>query len=159
MGKAYYKSPIGMLEITATEKGISRLTFCKEVGMDDEDEVLQLAQNELKSFFDQDLKTFTVPLDLSSGTEFQRKVWNALLEIPYGYTNSYLDIARILGDDKSVRAVGTANGQNPIMIIVPCHRVIGSDGSLTGYAHGIHIKRKLLALENPKAYAINGTLF
>jgi O-6-methylguanine DNA methyltransferase len=70
-----------------------------------------------------------------------------------------LDIARILGDDKAVRAVGTANGQNPIMIIVPCHRVIGSNGSLVGYAHGLKIKQELLALENPNEYALNGTLF
>ncbi|MCL4107171.1 UNVERIFIED_CONTAM: hypothetical protein GTU68_032986 [Idotea baltica] len=96
---------------------------------------------------------------MENGTSFYQKVWNELLKIPYGETASYLDIAKKLGDPNSTRAVGMANGKNPIAIIVPCHRVIGSNGSLTGYAYGNEIKRQLLALENPKEYAINGTLF
>ena len=87
------------------------------------------------------------------------QVWNQVADIPYGKTISYLDIARAIDNPKSVRAVGMANGKNPIPIIIPCHRVIGSNGNLTGYALGLNIKSKLLALENPKAFAPQGTLF
>ncbi len=159
MDKAYFESPLGILEISASDKGVSKLTFSKKKEQGARNKILEQATQELKAYFSGKLKQFSIPLDLSTGTEFQQKVWKALLEIPYGMTRSYLDIARILEDEKAVRAVGMANGQNPIMIIVPCHRVIGSDGSLTGYAHGIEIKRQLLALENPRNFAINGTLF
>ena len=110
-------------------------------------EFIQLAENELDQYLKGKLKKFTVPLDLK-GTNFQLKVWKALLKIKYGKTKSYLDIANAIEQPDAVRAVANANGQNGIAIIIPCHRVIGSDGSLTGYGGGLPIKRKLLRLES-----------
>ena len=101
---------------------------------------------QLAAYFAGELTTFDVPLN-AHGTPFQQRVWSALLTIPYGETVSYLEIARRIGDAKAVRAVGTANGRNPISIIVPCHRVIGASGALTGYGGGIERKRALLMLE------------
>ena len=108
---------------------------------------ITLAETELEKYLHGDLKIFTVPLDIRGGP-FQLKVWNALLQIKYGKTASYLDIAKKIGKPAAVRAVANANGQNSIAIIIPCHRVIGSDGSLTGYGGGIKIKKKLLDLES-----------
>jgi methylated-DNA-[protein]-cysteine S-methyltransferase len=102
---------------------------------------------QLQAYFRGELREFDVPLALK-GTEFQRRVWNALREIPYGETISYLQLAERIGNPRAVRAVGLANGSNPIPIIVPCHRVIGSDGSLTGFGGGISTKKKLLELES-----------
>ena len=102
---------------------------------------------QLQTYFRGELKEFDLPLALE-GTKFQLRVWNVLREIPYGETISYAQLARRIGDSKAVRAVGAANGSNPIPIIVPCHRVIGSDGSLTGFGGGLSTKRKLLDLEN-----------
>jgi len=102
---------------------------------------------QLQAYFRGELKEFDLPLALE-GTKFQLLVWNALREIPYGETISYAQLARRVGNSKAVRAVGLANGSNPIPIIVPCHRVIGSDGSLTGFGGGLSTKRKLLDLEN-----------
>ncbi len=108
---------------------------------------IELAEEELNRYFKGDLKVFTVPLDIR-GSEFQLKVWNALLKINYGKTNSYLDIAKKIGRQEAVRAIANANGQNGIAVIIPCHRIIGSDGSLTGYGGGIVIKKKLIRLES-----------
>jgi methylated-DNA-[protein]-cysteine S-methyltransferase len=102
---------------------------------------------QLNAYFRGELKVFTVPLSLR-GTDFQLQVWNALRKIPYGETISYAQLARGIGNPKAVRAVGLANGQNPIPIIIPCHRVIGSDGSLTGFGGGLPNKKKLLTLES-----------
>lgn len=101
---------------------------------------------QLSSYFAKNLRTFTVPID-PQGTEFQKRVWNVLLDIPYGTTISYLELAKRLGDEHLVRAVGSANGANPIAILIPCHRVIGSDHSLIGYAGGLERKEALLLLE------------
>lgn len=102
---------------------------------------------QLRAYFDGKLKEFDLPLTLE-GTEFQSRVWASLLTIPYGETISYAQLAQRIGNPKAVRAVGLANGSNPIPIIVPCHRVIGSDGSLTGFGGGLDTKKKLLALES-----------
>ncbi|WP_314795054.1 methylated-DNA--[protein]-cysteine S-methyltransferase [Eggerthia catenaformis] len=102
--------------------------------------------SELEEYFHHQRTSFDIPL-LLEGTAFQKKVWNALLSIPYGHIVSYQEIASMIGHPKSARAVGGAIHHNPVMIIVPCHRVIGSDGSLTGYAYGIELKKELLALE------------
>lgn len=110
--------------------------------------------NQLNEYFDGTRKKFNVPLDVE-GTEFQKRVWKELQKIPYGKTISYKTLSEKLGDVKAVRAVGKANGQNPIAIIIPCHRVIGADGKLTGYAGGLDIKEKLLHLEG----ALNPELF
>jgi len=104
------------------------------------------ALRQLRAYFAGDLHTFSLAL-APAGTPFQRRVWDALLEIPYGATASYRDIAIAIGKPSAVRAVGLANGRNPIPIIIPCHRVIGSDGSLTGYGGGLDVKRFLLELE------------
>jgi len=102
---------------------------------------------QLNAYFAGELREFEIPL-LMEGTEFQKRVWKALLAIPYGETISYGELAKKIGEPKAVRAVGAANGQNPIPIIVPCHRVIGSDGSLTGFGGGIENKKRLLELES-----------
>lgn len=108
---------------------------------------LQLAFQELDNYFKGTQKVFSFKLNLG-GTNFQQKVWKALIEIPYGKTCSYLELSKRLGDEKAIRAVALANGKNPVWVVVPCHRVIGSDGSLTGYAGGLRRKQWLLNHEN-----------
>lgn len=112
-----------------------------------DDEVLQTTRAQLDEYFLGKRSEFEIPL-LMVGTAFQKSVWNALLKIPYGKTASYLELSKSIGNEKAVRAVANANGANAIGIIIPCHRVIGSDGSLTGYAGGLPLKKKLLELEN-----------
>lgn len=112
----------------------------------EETELLNEAKSQLNEYFAKERTTFDLPL-LFIGSDFQKSVWEKLVTIPYGKTVSYLELSRILGDEKAIRAVATANGANAISIIVPCHRVIGSDGSLTGYAGGLNAKQKLLQLE------------
>lgn len=112
----------------------------------EETEFLDEVKSQLNEYFAKERTTFDLPL-LFVGSDFQKSVWEKLLTIPYGKTTSYLELSRILGDEKAIRAVATANGANAISIIVPCHRVIGSDGSLTGYAGGLNAKQKLLQLE------------
>lgn len=109
--------------------------------------VLKQAEVELEEYFAGQRKDFTLPL-AAKGTEFQRKVWQALCEIPYGEAISYQELANRVGNPKAVRAVGTANGKNPLSIVVPCHRVVGKDGKLTGYAGGVERKLRLLNLES-----------
>jgi methylated-DNA-[protein]-cysteine S-methyltransferase len=104
------------------------------------------AIQQVKSYFAGELTCFSLPLN-PQGTEFQKQVWQQLIKIPYGETRSYKDIAVAIGNDKAVRAVGMANGKNPLPLFVPCHRVIGSNGKLTGFAHGLAMKEKLLTLE------------
>lgn len=148
---AYYDSPIGKLRITADEDGITTLYFMVE--MDDieleqsnlNDELLRCIE-QLDKYFNGELREFDLKLN-PKGTEFQRRVWNEILKIPYGKTKSYLELSRMLGNEKSIRAVARANGENKIAIIIPCHRVIGSDKSLTGYAWGIWRKKWLLEHE------------
>jgi len=115
--------------------------------IDKDNEILKRTREQLNEYFSMQRKTFDIPLHLV-GSEFQKSVWNALLSIPYGQTRSYKEQAGIVGDEKAVRAVANANGANSIAIIVPCHRIIGSDGKLTGYAGGLALKKKLLILEN-----------
>ncbi|GLR17941.1 methylated-DNA--[protein]-cysteine S-methyltransferase [Portibacter lacus] len=156
----YYESPVGILRIRADEKGITDLNIVRS--MDESpnpNPIITASKTQLDLYFAGESKGFDLPLNLESWSDFYKKVWAELVNIPFGRTVSYLDIAKKLGDPKSTRAVGMANGKNPIAIIVPCHRVIGSDGSLTGYAYGTEVKRKLLALENPKEYSVNGVLF
>lgn len=111
------------------------------------DAVLDAAAAELRAYFDGEVVAFTVPVR-PAGTPFQERVWAALCEIPHGVTTSYGAIAARLGDPKASQAVGAANGQNPVAVLVPCHRVVGADGALTGYAGGLERKRALLALES-----------
>ena len=111
-------------------------------------ENLEDAAYQLQEYFEGKRQNFTLELN-PQGTDFQKRVWQALLEIPYGKTVSYLELSKTLGDVKAIRAVAAANGKNPLWIVVPCHRVIGSDGSLTGYAGGLHRKKWLLEHESP----------
>jgi methylated-DNA-[protein]-cysteine S-methyltransferase len=117
-----------------------------DVGERSQSKILIEAERQLRAYFDGRLRKFDLPLDLR-GTEFQRRSWRALLEIPYGETRSYGDMARSIGKPKACRAVGMANHRNPVSIIVPCHRVIGADGSLVGYGGGLDVKKFLLNLE------------
>jgi methylated-DNA-[protein]-cysteine S-methyltransferase len=146
-------SPIGELLLTATRRGLSGV-FSREhrtapatgAGWIREPERFVAAREQLDDYFEGRRKEFRLPLDLA-GTPFQLLVWEALQRIPFGQTMTYGQLARDIGRPKAVRAVGAANGRNTVSIIVPCHRVIGSDGSLTGYAGGVDVKRALLDLE------------
>jgi len=148
---AYAPAPIGDLLLVADEEGLVRIEFPPASPPDDaprDDRRLAPAIRELAEFFDGRRKTFDVNLALR-GTPFQLEVWRTLLRIPYGETRTYAEIAKSIGRPAATRAVGAANGANPIPIIVPCHRVIGSNGSLTGFGGGIDVKRWLLDFENP----------
>lgn len=120
--------------------------------------LLHIVKQQLDEFFKQERQTFDLPL-LFIGTDFQKTVWNTLLDIPYGSTESYLGLSRKLGDEKAIRAVASANGANAISIIIPCHRVIGSNNELTGYAGGLNAKQKLLELEGAISPKIQLDLF
>ena len=146
-GIAYYLSPVGELAIESEGDKIIAAGFLRDSKQEESSTpVIQQCIDELNEYFYKGRKFFSIELDLR-GTEFQRKVWNALLNIPFGKTISYSDVAMAIGDEKSVRAVGLANGQNPIPIIVPCHRVIGKDGNLVGYGGGLDKKQWLLRHE------------
>lgn len=143
-----YESPIGKLLITLSDSGIKQIKF-----VEDETNGLELVANssheivkQLQEYFDLQRTAFTLPLDLH-GTVFQKKVWQALLAIPFGTTLSYLKVAQKLGDPKKVRAVAASIAKNPVLILVPCHRVIGSDAKLVGYSGGLQRKQALLKLE------------
>ena len=143
---SYLKSPIGEIKITADENSVNSILFVfDDTEMEEENinDVLTQCKMELSEYFSGKRKEFEVPIS-QAGTSFQQRVWNDLVKIPYGKTVSYNFIAESLGDKKSIRAVGASNGKNQISIIVPCHRVIGSDGSLTGYAGGLWRKKWLL---------------
>ena len=150
----FYESPVGRLTIFLKDRIIRRITFGQETaeGGFNDDQVLGMRIfEELDAYFAGGLKEFT--LDLSAeGTDFQERVWAKLLEIPYGKTLSYSEVAEAIGRPKAVRAVGTACRSNPIPILIPCHRVVGKNGRLTGYAGGIENKKKLLELENINKY-------
>lgn len=147
---AYYKTPIGTAKIVGDENGIQSVSVLdKDIETSKEVPVfLQDCVTQLEEYFKGERASFNLTVN-PKGTAFQKKVWKKLLEIPYGKTRSYLEQSKALGDVKAIRAVASANGKNPIWIIIPCHRVIGSDGSLTGYAGGIWRKKWLLAHENP----------
>jgi methylated-DNA-[protein]-cysteine S-methyltransferase len=149
METAYFETPIGIASITGDENGIA------VISVSDEGEVSAIipavlgdAVSELIDYFDGKRNDFSFKLN-PTGTDFQQKVWKGLLEIPFGKTVSYLDLSKKIGDVKAIRAVASANGRNPLWIVVPCHRVIGTDGSLTGYAGGLWRKKWLLEHENP----------
>lgn len=150
------QSPVGPLFLAASERGLVRLEF--EQRVQKLDGTVQLRESkkhissylrELEEYFGGERREFSMPLDLR-GTDFQLACWRALIAIPYGETRTYADIARTIGHPKAFRAVGMANNRNPIAIVVPCHRVIATGGSLCGYGGGLDIKRKLLDLEKAK---------
>jgi methylated-DNA-[protein]-cysteine S-methyltransferase len=151
-------SPVGTLRLVASDAGLAailwpndapgRVSLGEWIERDDHPILLE-TERQLREYFEGRRKAFDLKLDFN-GTEFQRKVWAALLTIPYGETRSYAQIARQIGKPEAVRAVGAANGKNPISIVAPCHRVIGSSGKLTGFAGGLEAKAFLLALEGPQ---------
>jgi methylated-DNA-[protein]-cysteine S-methyltransferase len=144
-----YISPIGTIEILGSEKGIRSLSFLQEGKWDKPiPKCLKDCIKQLDEYFNRKRQKFSLKLDIQ-GTPFQLKVWNELLKIQYGKTCSYIDLARKLGNEKWVRAVGNVNGKNKIPIIIPCHRVIGNNNSLIGYAGGLERKKWLLDFEKP----------
>jgi methylated-DNA-[protein]-cysteine S-methyltransferase len=160
--QTHIASPLGDMVLGATRHGLAGAWFTdqrhrpesldfKNVAhpwpRDDAHPVLKLAARQLGEFFGRNRQAFDLPLDISGGTEFQQSVWQALLKIAHGQVSSYGDIARQINNPAAVRAVGMAVGRNPLGVIVPCHRVLGRDGSLTGYAGGLHRKTWLLAHE------------
>ncbi len=145
--KTYYESPAGLIEILASEQGVTSLLFVKKrSGRTKNNDHTLACSNQIHEYFNKDRNEFSVPLDLQ-GTDFQKRVWKELLNIPFGKTISYMQMAVNLGDKKCIRAAGTANGRNPVCIIVPCHRVIGSNGTLVGYGGGLDKKKFLLEHE------------
>ncbi|MCA0200767.1 MAG: methylated-DNA--[protein]-cysteine S-methyltransferase [Proteobacteria bacterium] len=150
------KSPVGELTLIATDKGLAAILWPKDDparvrvkpgAANDRHPILRKAAAQLKEYFAGKRKAFDLTLDFD-GTDFQKKVWHALLGIPFGETRSYAEIAKTIKKPKAVRAVGAANGRNPISIVAPCHRVIGSNGKLTGFAGGLEAKAILLKLES-----------
>ncbi|MGG7033831.1 MAG: methylated-DNA--[protein]-cysteine S-methyltransferase [Flavobacterium sp.] len=149
MKSYYFKTPLGIAKITGEENGIAEISISDEGIVSDEIPVfLKEAVSQLQEYFEGKRTSFNFELN-PKGTEFQKKVWQELLNIPFGKTISYLELSQKLGDVKAIRAVASANGKNPLWIVVPCHRVIGTDGSLTGYAGGLWRKQWLLEHENP----------
>ncbi|MDO7845109.1 methylated-DNA--[protein]-cysteine S-methyltransferase [Hymenobacter sp. M29] len=146
-------TPLGLLALTGSDAGLSAVTFLDEAAeataAANVAECLRPAHEQLLAYFGRELRVFDLTYAPDFGTDFQRQVWQVLTGIPYGRTASYLDVAKLLNNPKSVRAVGAANGQNPLAIVWPCHRIIGADGSLTGYAGGMHRKKWLLEFEQP----------
>lgn len=154
MYEAVMDTPLGVACIVGSAKGIA------EIRVSDDSSLVRTIPDELRSvctqlqeYFEGSRKIFEVPLQ-PEGTVFQQKVWAALLEIPYGKRMSYLDLAKKLGDPRAVRAVAGANAKNPVWILIPCHRVVGTDGSLTGYAGGLHRKKWLLNHESPSGQTV-----
>src|SRR5262249_44630128 len=149
-----YSSPVGWLELTSDGQALTKIGFLGKEGGDEfensrtpPDDILSKMIRQLDAYFIGERKSFDIPLN-PAGTAFQRLVWAELRRIPWGKTVSYADIARAIGHPTSYRAVGAANGRNPIPIVVPCHRVIGADGSLTGFGGGLEIKQWLLQHES-----------
>jgi len=149
MAIAYISTPLGSAKLEGDENGLTSVTVLERDEPESRiiPEVLVDAAYQLNEYFEGERQNFDLLIN-QEGTEFQKKVWTSLLEIPYGKTMSYLELSKNLGDVKAIRAVASANGKNPLWIIIPCHRVIGSDGSLTGYAGGLHRKKWLLNHES-----------
>lgn len=145
-----FSSPVGILYLVASERGLQSIDrlkqdvpLCQDVK---KHSILKQAVKELQEYFAGKRQDFSIPLDLQ-GTDFQKRVWQALQRIPYGQTISYKQLAANIKNPKAVRAVGGANGKNPVCIIVPCHRVIAADGGIGGYSGGLSMKKKLLTIE------------
>ncbi len=156
-------TPVGMIKLEGNEYGLRFLQILtdQDAAQSDQgyDSSLTPVVEQLHQYFEGDLKDFSIPFDLRERPDFFVEVWRVLCTIPYGKTRTYSEIARFLQNPKWARAVGNASSHNPLAIVVPCHRVIGKNGRLTGYAYGKNIKRQLLQHENPGHYAFQGKLF
>lgn len=150
MYHCYMESPVGLLEIVADEQAIKQVKFTQEAQEEHSNALCKACELQLQEYFAGKRKSFDLPLE-PDGTLFQKTVWKALYEIPYGETRSYQDIAIAADRPKACRAVGMANNHNPIAIIIPCHRVIGKGGKMVGYGGGLDKKELLLALEQNKS--------
>ncbi len=149
MQTCFIKTPLGIAKIEGDENGISVISILSESELTSEiPENLKEVVSQIQDYFNGKRTNFNFKIN-PKGTDFQQKVWQELIKIPFGKTISYLDLAKKLGDPKVIRAAASANGKNPLWIVVPCHRVIGTDGSLTGYAGGLWRKKWLLEHENP----------
>lgn len=157
MASAIITTAFGNLQINSTKKGVTELFFTEKEATDESisDGIIKTAVKQISEFIGHKRTAFDIPLDLN-GTPFQRSVWKSVHNIPYGTTISYLRIAQQLGDTKKVMAVANAIGKNPVLLLIPCHRVVGSDGKLIGYSGGIERKRLLLAHEG---YPFQNSLF
>lgn len=160
--KTYVETPLGIAEVVGDEKGIQSIKVVEEKYLSNLEKVwideakkhpentpasLQKCVRQLQEYFSGDRKKFSIELN-PKGTSFQKKVWRELLKIPFGKTSTYLKQAKTMGDPKAIRAIANANGKNPIWVVIPCHRIIGTDGSLTGYAGGLWRKQWLLNHES-----------
>ena len=150
---AYYNSPIGVIHIKANERTLLSVMFLDNFQNTDlllnfENDIVKQTMTQFTEYFASQRKEFNLPVDFSLGTDFQQRVWSAVNSIAYGKTLSYLKLAQQLGSEKLVRAVGTANGRNPLLLIIPCHRVIGANGKLVGYAGALWRKQWLLEHES-----------
>ncbi len=163
LAKTYVDSPIGRFEISGTDQGVQRLQLYKGAAKAKPSaslpEPIAVAAKQLKEYFAGDRQVFEVQFDWGDATDFNKSVWEELLKIPFGRTTSYSKIAEQIQNPTASRAVGLANRNNPIAIMVPCHRVIAKNGDLQGYFYGLDAKRFLLQLENPMSFATQGTLF
>ena len=150
METTFINTPLGIAKLEGDENGLTSITVLNDdiPASTVIPELLEDAVYQLQEYFEGTRDSFSLSLN-PNGTDFQKRVWDALQDIPYGKTVSYLELSKILGDVKAIRAVAAANGKNPLWIVIPCHRVIGSDGSLTGYAGGLHRKKWLLNHESP----------
>lgn len=144
--QSYLSTPIGFLRILSNGKAITEIKFMDTDGPEDPDVHTESARTQLFEYFNGLRNAFSLPLE-PNGTEFEHKVWDALQEIPFGSTTSYGVIAEKTGDKQAAQAVGAANGKNPIAVVIPCHRVVGANNNLTGYAGGLHRKEWLLKHE------------
>lgn len=158
--KKYIDTPIGLLEVCASKEAILAVGFVEQKEIENEavPQVLVDACKQLSEYFSGERQDFDLPLS-PVGTDFQQQVWDALLRVPFGRTSTYKKQSQALGNPKAIRAVGTANGRNPIAVIIPCHRIIGSDGSLTGYASGLSRKEWLLKHELQQTCGVQQELF
>lgn len=155
----YINSPVGLLEMGITNGHLFQLHFSDAKRYEESaDPLFDETEKQLNAYFAGTLQQFELPVE-QEGTDFQQKVWKELYTIPFGKTVSYLELSKRIGDPKAIRAVGTTNGKNNIAIICPCHRVIGSDGSLTGYAGGLHRKQWLLKHERELLFGKQEELF
>ncbi|MBP6398695.1 MAG: methylated-DNA--[protein]-cysteine S-methyltransferase [Saprospiraceae bacterium] len=152
-------TPIGRLIFEATEDALTSITIATGVIEERPNAVIVEAIRQVQAYFKEKTTSFDLPLDFGDATPFQIKVWSELINIPFGTTISYLQLAQKVGTEKHTRAVGLANGKNPLPIVVPCHRVIGSDRSLTGYALGLKTKLLLVNHETPGAFVVQASLF
>ncbi len=150
---AYLATDLGDIEMHITDIGLKSLAFVEKIPTDHTpSEKCKPYVTQVEKYFAGELTRFTLPIDWSDVAPFHKDVLKMVMTIPYGKTRTYKQIAAVLGKLSAIRAVGQANGKNPIAIVIPCHRVLGSNGELTGYAYGLELKRLLLELENPKSY-------